>query len=868
MCSKIRLLVATVLAVLVSGIVVPTARAQSQPPSVQRLFKQALEAKGDRYIELRNQIAGSKDAVSFLKARLSDPNWKTAIIAEAVLGRVEQPQTYRYYEELLIVPLKKARGLNRESPTIIGFRPFESIPYIAQCEKSNLRRPESTEVTRTARHTRDLEPALHQESAVPFLVELLLKDTARELPDLASQIPLVKETKIYSDSDAAALLGVTQKTIASWRAAYLLTRCFERDKIQHSDLVAFFGRYHEPKSSGREVSHQPHLSQEHVDSRAWQEEQAYRRIISRENRTPSSGRQEPTPDPGALARCYAVLRLGCLDHPSMLPALIESLQTDNSAHVRAYAARHLYSHEALPALRKALNDKAPRVRRAAAETLGELKDTESVPALTEMLKNEHYDVTRAAIAALGSIGDLRAVNPLLEAMADGSSSIRHPAGIALARIDFGTLKDALRHQNGPVRATAWHTLSSLRIKPSLKYLVADYRPDAGTLMAALTDEQRPVRLTAAELLAETDMQLLVRALKDKSELARQEAATTLGNKKYRPAVDSLIAALSDESPRVRRTAIRALGQIADPRAIEALIPMLNEPEATVRRDAVEAIRQIHDPRVIQPLISTLRKDEDRYARRMACSALRTMKNPTVVPTMMEMLKDEDASIRATAAGALGDVGGSEAITALVAALEDKDPGVQQTAASALAAIGSDTAMQLLDHTNHQFRMIALRTLAKKDSDAVDLLIAALKHPDPHVRSFAIGELSRQKVQLAANKPALNTVIAMLQDPNPRVRQMTTFALNQLLGKSAFSYLAAALKDENEGVRASTAQLLAQHRTSSSVSLLIQAVRDEQDRGVQHALQRALWEITGNDLSPAQWQQWWTQDNPDLNHTEE
>jgi HEAT repeat protein len=49
------------------------------------------------------------------------------------------------------------------------------------------------------------------------------------------------------------------------------------------------------------------------------------------------------------------------------------------------------------------------VRRAAAETLGELKDTESVPALTEMLKNEHYDVTRAAIAALGSIGDLRAV---------------------------------------------------------------------------------------------------------------------------------------------------------------------------------------------------------------------------------------------------------------------------------------------------------------------------------------------------------------------------------------------------------------------------------------------------------------------------
>ncbi|MHC4361397.1 MAG: HEAT repeat domain-containing protein [Planctomycetota bacterium] len=873
MCGKIRLLVAQALAVLMSGIVVPAGWAQSQPPSVQRLFEQALEAKGDAYIELRNQIAGSKDAASFLKPRLSEPNWKTTIIAEAILGRIEQPQTYRHYEELLIVPLKKARGLNREEPTIIGFRPFESIGHIAQCEELNRHRPEGTEATRSPTRSRDLEPALHQDNAVPFLVEITLKDTAGKLPDLASQIPLAKETKIYSVRDAAALLGVTQKTVDSWRAAYLLTRSFERDKIQHSDLAVFFGRYHEPESSRRGVFHEPDLSQEHLDSRDRHEHEAFRRMMSREDRTGDSGWHEPAapkpPDSGALARCYAVVRLGCLDHPSILPALIQSLQTDNSAHVRAYAARRLYSPEAVPALRKALNDRAPMVRTAAAETLGELKDTESVPALIEMLKNEHYEVTTAAIAALGSMGDSRAIKPLLEAMADGSSSISHVAGIALARIDFGALKDALRHQDGPVRAAAWRTLSSLRIKPSLKHLVADYRPDVSTLMAALRDQEGLVRLTAAELLAETDMQLLVRALEDKSEFARQEAATVLGNKKYRPAVDSLIAALSDESPRVRRTAIWALGQIRGPQAVEALIPMLNDPEAGVRRDALEAMRQIHDSRLVQPLMTILRKDEDRYVRRLACSALRTTRRPKIVPTMMDMLKDEDASIRATAASALGDVGGNQAITALVAALEDKDPTVQQTAANALAAIGSDAAMHLLKHTNHQFRMIALRTLARsRDSDAVDLLIAALKDPDPHIRSFAIHQLSREKAQLSADKPALGAVIAMLQDPNPRVRQMTTFALDQLLGKSAFSYLAAALKDENEGVRASAAQLLAQHRTRSSVSLLIQAVRDEQDRGVQYALQEALWEITGNDLIPAQWQQWWAQNNPDLNRTEE
>ncbi|MHC4497664.1 MAG: HEAT repeat domain-containing protein [Planctomycetota bacterium] len=698
-----------------------------------------------------------------------------------------------------------------------------------------------------------------------------MKDTAGKLPNLASPIPLAKETRIYSVRDAAALLGVTQKTVASWRAAYLLTRSFERDKIQHSGLVAFFGRYHEAESSRREVSHGPHLSDEQLDSRDRHEEEFFRRMMSREDRTGNSGRQESTaaksPDPGALPRCYAVVRLGCLDHPSILPALIESLQTDNSAHVRAYAARQLYSPEALPALRKALNDKAPMVRRAAAETLGELKDTESVPALIEMLKNEHYEVTTAAIAALGSIGDPRAVKPLLEAMADGSSSIRYPAGIALARIDFGALKDALRNQNGPVRATAWHTLMSLRIKPSLKHLVADYRPDVSTLMAALRDEQRPVRLTAAELLAETDMQLLLQALKDKSELARRQAASTLGNKKYRPAVDFLIAALSDESPPVRRTAIWALGEIGGPQAIEALIAMLSDPEAEVRQNALEAIRQIHDSRLIQPLIMILSRDEDRYVRRLACSALRTTKNPKIVPTMMDMLKDKDASVRATAAGALGDVGGSRARMALVAALEDKDPGVQHAAAGALAAIGSDPAMQLLKHSNHQFRMIALRTLAQsRDSDAVDLLVAAMKDPAPYIRSFAIGELSRQKVQLSADKHSLGAVIAMLQDQDPWVREVTTCALNEMLGEHAFSYLVAALKDENEGVRARAARLLAEHRAKPTVSLLIQALKGEQDWGVQYALQRALWEITGNDLSPAQWQQWWVQNNPDLQHT--
>jgi len=73
-----RILVAPVLAVLVSPIVAPAAPATSQPPTLQGLFEQTLEAKGDAYIELRSQITPRKDAASFLKTRLADKNCNNA----------------------------------------------------------------------------------------------------------------------------------------------------------------------------------------------------------------------------------------------------------------------------------------------------------------------------------------------------------------------------------------------------------------------------------------------------------------------------------------------------------------------------------------------------------------------------------------------------------------------------------------------------------------------------------------------------------------------------------------------------------------------------------------------------------------------
>jgi hypothetical protein len=171
MCGKITLLLAPVLAVSAGLIVAPTACAQSQPPSLERLFEQALEAKGDTYIELRNQIAAGKDAVSFLKARLSDPNWKTAIIAQATLGRITEPRRYAGYDAFLVLLVDQIH----RSESIVG--PVRQIEPVAKWLPQY--RKELRDEYRGSPQINAGLDEMAKDKAVPFLVEVAIKNSVR-----------------------------------------------------------------------------------------------------------------------------------------------------------------------------------------------------------------------------------------------------------------------------------------------------------------------------------------------------------------------------------------------------------------------------------------------------------------------------------------------------------------------------------------------------------------------------------------------------------------------------------------------------------------------------------------------------------------
>jgi energy-coupling factor transporter ATP-binding protein EcfA2 len=80
-----------------------------------------------------------------------------------------------------------------------------------------------------------------------------------------------------------------------------------------------------------------------------------------------------------------------------------------------------------PYLRQVLKDEDWRIRRAAAEALGQIGDPQATPALIQALQDEEWLVRQAAAEALGQIGDPQATPALIQALQDKEWVVREAA---------------------------------------------------------------------------------------------------------------------------------------------------------------------------------------------------------------------------------------------------------------------------------------------------------------------------------------------------------------------------------------------------------------------------------------------------------
>jgi len=213
------------------------------------------------------------------------------------------------------------------------------------------------------------------------------------------------------------------------------------------------------------------------------------------------------------------------------------------------------------------------------------------------------------------------------------------------------------------------------------------------LLKALKDPLPQVRKEAASALGWlNDVRAadgLVVALRDVDTVVRCKAALALGHMKVQSAVEALGALLDDKDPDVRASASCALREIGKP-AVPFLLKALKDTNADVREDAVQALGEIRDPATLDALV-LLVGDKDEGVLRSVLKALAEFDDPRAIKGLIRALKEPDESLVFVAVQSLVKRG-SPAVEPLIGALADKDPRIQRLAAEALGQIGDERAI--------------------------------------------------------------------------------------------------------------------------------------------------------------------------------
>lgn len=268
-------------------------------------------------------------------------------------------------------------------------------------------------------------------------------------------------------------------------------------------------------------------------------------------------------------------------------------------------------------------------RWAAAECLGQLKDTRAVEPLVRAIFAEEYPrLVMIERNALQEIGDRRAEDLLLEGLKQKST-----------------------------RATAADTLGRLQAVRAVDPLIA-----------LLKSADRWDRSNAAEALGQIKdrraMSPLCAALKDSNEVVRRYAASALGDLGDVRAVGPLNDVLNDPDDGVRWNASNSLGDLRDPRATEPLAAALSDSEEMVRKAAADALGKIRDPLAVPALIRAFKSG----SRWHAAAALANISDPQSADFLNNGLKRGQVDLVAAAHPFFIRQGDPRALPALIEAL--------------------------------------------------------------------------------------------------------------------------------------------------------------------------------------------------------
>ncbi len=148
----------------------------------------------------------------------------------------------------------------------------------------------------------------------------------------------------------------------------------------------------------------------------------------------------------ASVRADAARAMAGVRHELSVRGLAAQIKGEPSQQVRQECVKALTAlemTEGVPAIERALRDRAASVRLAAVWGVYRLAEAKGVPALTRMLSDENEGVRRRAAICIGWVGEEKSAPNLLPLLTDSSVSVRQAAVDAMANLRSRKVVSAL-----------------------------------------------------------------------------------------------------------------------------------------------------------------------------------------------------------------------------------------------------------------------------------------------------------------------------------------------------------------------------------------------------------------------------------------
>ena len=308
------------------------------------------------------------------------------------------------------------------------------------------------------------------------------------------------------------------------------------------------------------------------------------------------------------------------------------------------------------------------------------------------------------------------------------------------------------------------------------------------------------------------------------------------------AAPSLIKTLKTAHPVLRGRVAEIFAINKDRNAVPVLLEALQGEYFTVRSRAALALGKIGDPMAIPLLLNAL-KDEEDEVRIGACLALGFFKDPSTFDDITNVLLDDPKiEVRRAAARALGNTGHSAALPYLMEALHDSYWWYEREYA----------ATDLL------------LAIEKMGIPAVNPLIAALQDKEGTVRKFAaillgklgdphaiealgmaLYDLHHEVGKVSAESlarfgiPALDVLIEALSHPEMWIRIHAITALSKIKDRRVTPILLEMLNDPEREVKKQVIESLGNLKDPHALSALQEIVSNRADRELHTLAKQAL-----------------------------